>query len=450
MQGNAVRSFWPALVSNAPPGRVFLVALAAAVGAAAWATEPSSAVRPLVAILGAVAVTVATHDRARRGRGAGKPPQPEGNLLARQLRISALEAEAKRFQRFAREAPIGIVFIGQDGKMQFANDEYLRIVGSTPAELEADRYRAEVCVPPGWLDPRLGVRHEAEWVRPDGSKVPVLVALSAQEDGLAAFIVDLTAEKAAERAREESEERYRAIAEKLAESDRRKDEFLAVLSHELRNPLAPIRNAVHLLRSEPAGDGARHERILAIVERQVNHLGRLVDDLLDVTRITRGRVELRRERVDLTELLRRTAEDHRALALARGLELVVSVPPAAVWVDGDPTRLVQIAGNLLQNAVKFSERGGRVTLELAASEGWAEIRVADTGIGIEPSLLEHVFEPFVQAERTLARSTGGLGLGLALVKALAEMHGGSVRASSAGRGCGAELVVRIPQAGEDA
>ncbi len=398
----------------------------------------------------ALSVMVAAERRTRHRAPAALPPAalpPARNLLARQLQISAIEVEAMRFRRFARDAPIGIVFIGRDGTVQFANDEYLRIIRLSREEFEAERFRSERSAPAGWLHTGLGARRETEYVRSDGTRVPVLVGLSSQQDGVAAFVIDLTSEKAAQRAREQSEERYRAIAEKLAETDQRKDDFLSVLSHELRNPLAPIRNAVFLLRRcDPAGDAARREKILTIVERQVDHLTRLVEDLLDVTRITRGRIELRRERIDLRQLLRRTGDDHHALAQRRGVDLHVRVPAQATWVEGDPCRLTQIVGNLLQNAVKFSRDGDEVTLALQADGEWAEILVTDTGVGIDADLLAHVFEAFVQAERTLARSDGGLGLGLALVKKLTEMHGGSVRASSEGPGKGAEFVVRLPLA----
>jgi signal transduction histidine kinase len=231
--------------------------------------------------------------------------------------------------------------------------------------------------------------------------------------------------------------------EALREADRRKDEYLAMLSHELRNPLAPIRSAVFLLeRADPASDGARRAR--EIVARQVGHLSRMVDDLLDVSRLARGRIELRRARLDLGELVHRVGEDHRMLLSNAGIGLEVAAPDGSVQVDGDATRLAQLLGNLLQNSAKFTPQGGRVTLSLAVEAGQAVLRVRDTGAGIEAGLLQTVFEPFVQAERTLARSRGGLGLGLPLVKGLAELHGGSVEAWSAGAGSGAEIVVRLP------
>jgi len=231
--------------------------------------------------------------------------------------------------------------------------------------------------------------------------------------------------------------------EALRDADRRKTEFLAMLSHELRNPLAPIRNSVYVLaHADPTGEGARRAR--AVIERQSEHLTRLVDDLLDVTRIARGKIDLRRAHVDLRDLVRRAGEDLRSTLESRGLVLSVELPPEPVLADADTTRLEQVVGNLLQNASKFTPRGGRVTLALAHEGGEAVIRVRDTGIGIDPELLGRVFEPFVQAERSLARTQGGLGLGLALVKGIAELHGGSVRAESAGPGHGAVVAVRVP------
>jgi signal transduction histidine kinase/CheY-like chemotaxis protein len=237
----------------------------------------------------------------------------------------------------------------------------------------------------------------------------------------------------------------RRAYEALRDADRRKDEYLAMLSHELRNPLAPIRSAVFLLeRADPASDGARRAR--EVIARQVGHLARMVDDLLDVSRLARGRIELRRARLDLAELVRRVGEDHRLLLAERGVQLEVQVPSEPVPVDGDGTRIAQLLGNLLQNAGKFTPRGGRVLLSLAVEEGRVALRVRDTGAGIDPVLLGQVFEPFVQEERTLARSTGGLGLGLPLVKGLTELHGGSVEARSEGPGAGTEFVVRLPLA----
>jgi signal transduction histidine kinase len=231
----------------------------------------------------------------------------------------------------------------------------------------------------------------------------------------------------------------------LEESNRRQSEFLAMLSHELRNPLAPICNSLHVLGRVPPGSDPAG-RALAVIRRQVAHLTHLVDDLLDVTRITRGKIQLQRERLDLTEVVRGAVEDHRATFTEARLALDVQAPAAPVWIDGDRTRITQVMGNLLQNAAKFTEAGGAVTVtvELDARAAEAAARVRDTGAGIAPELLAHVFEPFTQADTSLERRKGGLGLGLATVKGLVELHGGRVSAHSEGLGRGAELVVRLP------
>ena len=235
----------------------------------------------------------------------------------------------------------------------------------------------------------------------------------------------------------------REAERELQEANRRKDNFLAMLAHELRNPLAPVRNAAQVLGM--AGlDPDRLEKARSMIDRQVAHMARLIDDLLDVSRISQGKILIRKEPVDLTALIRGTAEDHRPLFEGAGLDLLLEVPNRPLWMDGDPTRLSQALGNLLQNAIKFTNPGGRVTVRLAEREGIAELRVEDTGVGMEPEILARLFQPFSQADQTLDRSRGGLGLGLALVKGLAEMHGGSVEAESGGGGRGSALTLRLP------
>ncbi|HEY2740058.1 MAG TPA: ATP-binding protein, partial [Thermoanaerobaculia bacterium] len=231
-------------------------------------------------------------------------------------------------------------------------------------------------------------------------------------------------------------------AEQLAEADRRKDEFLAMLAHELRNPLAPIRNSLHLLGMPGA---APVQRVREMMERQIEHMVRLVDDLLDVSRITRGKVQLRKEQVGLKDLTVRAAEASRPLIEAHGHSFSVSVPPEPVWVEADPVRLEQVAANLLNNAAKFTAPGGQIWLSLTTEEGEAVLCVRDTGAGIPPDLLSSIFEPFVQATRALDRSQGGLGIGLTLVRSLVEMHGGRVSAHSEGLGKGSGIVVRLPR-----
>jgi two-component system CheB/CheR fusion protein len=255
-------------------------------------------------------------------------------------------------------------------------------------------------------------------------------------DGVVITFVDITVLK-----RTEEE---RALAEEaLREAARRKDEFLAMLGHELRNPLAPVRNCLHILRLSNASP-EQVERALGTIDRQVAHLTRLVDDLLDVARISRGRVYLRRERLDLTEAVRATVDDQRGDLEARGLAVELELPDRSLWLHGDATRLSQIVGNVLHNAGKFTGLGGRVAISLREVEGTAEVTIRDTGIGMEPELLAQVFDPFSQADRSPDRSRGGLGLGLALVRALAELHGGTAEIASEGPGRGTAVTLRLP------
>jgi signal transduction histidine kinase/ActR/RegA family two-component response regulator len=237
----------------------------------------------------------------------------------------------------------------------------------------------------------------------------------------------------------------REAAQRWAEADRRKSEFIGVLSHELRNPLAPIRNSLAILDRAVPGS-AQALRAREIIHRQMQHLTRLVDDLLDVNRISSGKIDLRRSRIDLREVTRRACDDHRSLFEESKLQLGFEGGDGPLWVDADPTRIDQVVSNLLQNAARFSDEGARTTVRLAKVSGQAEVRVQDAGIGMEPAQVQRMFEPFAQADNTLARTRGGLGLGLALVKGLVELHGGSVSGSSAGPGRGSEFIVRLPLA----
>ncbi|MBL9028395.1 MAG: PAS domain-containing sensor histidine kinase [Myxococcales bacterium] len=236
----------------------------------------------------------------------------------------------------------------------------------------------------------------------------------------------------------------RKVAEALREADRRKDEFIAILAHELRNPLAPVRNAVDILRRIGSSD-PKLARIYDIVDRQITHMARLVDDLLDVSRIQRGQLVLRTEPCDLARVVGQTAEDYRSSFEAARLELEVTIPEEPVWILGDAVRLAQMVGNLLQNAVRFTETGGaRVRVEQDSARHAAVVTVTDTGIGMDRALLERLFDPFAQAEQGLARQKGGLGLGLTLTRGLAQLHGGSIVASSPGSGCGSTFTFRVP------
>jgi PAS domain S-box-containing protein len=239
-------------------------------------------------------------------------------------------------------------------------------------------------------------------------------------------------------------ERRRAEAA-LKDADRRKDEFLAMLSHELRNPLAPIRNAVQIFRTKKLSALPELQWATELIDRQVHHMTRLVDDLLDVSRITQGKVELRKERVELTEVLKAAVEASRPWIEKRGHRLKLNFPPRRIQLVADPTRLAQMVSNLLNNAAKYTGHGGSIELSAMQEAGNVVIRVKDNGIGIPSDMLSRVFDLFTQVGRAAETETeGGLGIGLTLVKRLAEMHGGSVEAHSEGPGKGSEFMVRVP------
>lgn len=233
------------------------------------------------------------------------------------------------------------------------------------------------------------------------------------------------------------------LIRRLRDADRRKDEFLAVLAHELRNPLAPIRNSLHILRLNRQLDTATM-RVVEMMERQLNHLIRLVDDLLEVSRITRGKIELRKENVELAAIVRSAVETSRPLIEAAGHELTLFIPPQPLTVDGDPVRLAQVIANLLNNAAKYTDEGGQITLAVRRDGDFVNISIRDSGMGIPAEMLPRVFELFTQVELVSGRAQGGLGIGLTLVKSLVEMHGGTVQAYSDGPGEGSEFVVRLP------
>jgi CheY-like chemotaxis protein len=245
--------------------------------------------------------------------------------------------------------------------------------------------------------------------------------------------------------RQAAEQAVREQAGRLAESDRAKDEFLATLSHELRNPLAPLRNALELMRrTGPRGDSS--DFVLSMMERQVNHLVRLVDDLLEVSRISRGKFSLRKERVELSAIVHNAVETSEPLIRAGGHSLAIALPDEPAFLEGDPVRLAQILANLLNNAAKYTDDGGDIGVHASIDGENAVIAVRDNGIGIQPEALPRMFEMFSRGDRDSGRSQGGLGIGLALSLRLAQMHGGTIEANSAGVGEGSEFTVRLPLA----
>ena len=252
-----------------------------------------------------------------------------------------------------------------------------------------------------------------------------------QIDGWVAVLMDTT--------------NHHSLEDALREADRRKDEFLAVLAHELRNPLAPIRNSLHimrlLVRNDPTADSAAE-----MMERQVHHMVRLVDDLMEVSRITRGSIELRKERIDLAGIVRSAVETSRPLIDGARHQLLIAVPTEPLTLEGDPVRLTQVIANLLNNAAKYTDAGGQIRLTIRREGDDVSISIQDTGVGIAADMLPRVFDPFVQGALSTIHAQGGLGIGLTLVKRLVELHGGTVEARSEGGGKGSEFVVRLPLA----
>jgi signal transduction histidine kinase len=278
--------------------------------------------------------------------------------------------------------------------------------------------------------------------RPDGSRVTVVVNIrplmgaQGEVSGAINCFFDITERK-------RNEERSREHAAQLAAADRRKSEFLAMLAHELRNRLATTHAGLQVQQLTDT-DPQTAKAVTGLMERQVGHLVGLVEDLLDVNRISQGNVQLRRGRVEVATVVRAAVETARSLIGRMGHELILSVPPEPIWLNADPLRLAQVVGNLLNNASKFTENGGSIGLTVALQGEEAEIRVRDNGAGIRADQLPLVFDMFMQVDAPLERSSTGLGIGLALVKNLVEMHGGTVEAHSPGVGLGSEFVVRLP------
>jgi len=364
-----------------------------------------------------------------------------------------LEIAARRLAAIVESSDDAIASKDLNGIVTSWNEAAERIFGYTAEEM-IGRPIARL-IPPERPDEELAIlerlrrgervdHYETVRVRKDGTRLNISVTISPIRDadghivGASKVARDITKQK-------RLEQELRNRAEALTRADQAKDNFLAMLAHELRNPLAPIRNGLHLLRLQ--GENAvRRERVRELLERQVGHMTRMIDDLLDVSRITSGKIVLHREPLDLTHLVRLTVEDQRPALEQAGVSTTVALPGSPVWVLGDATRLTQVLDNLLENARKFTDRGGQVSIALSVDGAarQAVITVRDTGMGIEPEVLPHLFDVFAQADRTLERSRGGLGLGLALVKGLMQLHEGSVVAASPGVGQGAEFTLRLP------
>lgn len=391
----------------------------------------------------------------------------EAENIALRIEGAELAAALQRYTELFDSAPIASVDIGFDARVRGHNQAASRLLGMGSSPLcgrsfrslvaSDQRARFDAFIAAQTAQQCSAGRGTAEQGR---SPEPCTVELALLRVGKGRFDAQLVARRLSRGepsiliAFEDITQRKARDAElaraqqALREADRRKDEFLALLSHELRNPLTPLANCLCVLsRSDPDSERALTAR--SIMQRQVDQLTRLTEDLLDVTRIARGKMRLVRQRVDLRELLEHALEDHRASFDARGVSLENlsvgnRVEVGRCWMRADPARLTQAMSNLLGNALKFTPRGGRVTVRLERDGGRVALRVRDTGAGIAAEVLPWVFEPFAQAPQTLDRSQGGLGLGLAMVKGLVELHGGNVSVSSAGPGLGTELSVWLP------
>jgi PAS domain S-box-containing protein len=392
------------------------------------------------------------------------PPTPDALGLLHELQVHQIELELQneemrsarieveqalhRYTELFDFAPIGYIAVRGDRAIDDINHAGAHLLGKTRSLVKGARIESLVApahhltlrnlllsaeVNAGRQSCEMELLRNGEEVFP--AHVSATILARAQQQVLLAF-EDISERK-------QREERLQRTERALREADRRKDEFLAVLSHELRNPLAPIRNSVFVLaHSEPGGDAARNAQI--VIERQVTHLTRLIDDLLDVTRIARGKINLRCEHLDLGALLRRALDDQQNSFATLGVELDSSISAEPAWIHADSARMVQIVSNVLTNSLKFTPRGGRVIVSLQRQAQHYVLQISDTGVGIPPEVLERVFEPFAQAPQTLERARGGLGLGLAMVKGLVELHGGSVSIESHGLRMGTRVVLTLP------
>ncbi|MGQ0748990.1 MAG: PAS domain S-box protein [Betaproteobacteria bacterium] len=362
---------------------------------------------------------------------------------------AALRESEAYFRETTQNMPSVVWTNMPDGKVDFVNDQWLALTGQTLDYVQSDpgawmvalhpedRERAGNIYQEGTRS-KAGFTMEARFRRAaDGEyrwHINRSVPLRDAAGNVVKFIGTCT-----------DVHEQRMAEEALKEADRRKDEFLAQLAHELRNPLAPVRNAVELLRRKGSNEPeVRWSQ--DVIERQVGHLTRLIDDLLDVSRITRNRLELRKQRLDLSEVVQAAVETSRPIIEQCGHEFTVTLPPEPVYLYGDLVRLAQVFMNLLVNAAKYTERGGRIGLSAGRAAGGSEIvvKVKDTGVGIPKDKLPRLFEMFFQVDRALERSQGGLGIGLSLVRSLVDLHGGSVSAHSEGPGKGSEFIVRLP------
>ncbi|MBW4496956.1 MAG: PAS domain S-box protein [Oscillatoria princeps RMCB-10] len=364
----------------------------------------------------------------------------------------ALRRSEARLRRLVDSNIIGIVIGDLTGNLIEANDAFLEIIGATRSELQAGKICLRDFTPPEYRSVSDRAREELlaagactpfekEYFRKDGSRVPVLVGralVEGERDISVAFVIDLTQMK-------ELEKVLRQQAEELARANRMKDEFLAVVSHELRTPLTAMLGWAKMLRSQML-DEAKTARAVETIERNAVRQSQLIEDLLDISRIITGKLRLELQPADLAKVIEAAADTVRPAAENKGIELVFVKEPSVSPIKGDPARLQQVVWNLLSNAIKFTPAFGRVGVRLSVEMGHVLIQVSDTGTGIAPEFLPFVFERFRQADSSSTRAHGGLGLGLAIVRHLTELHGGTIEVASEGEGKGATFTLRLPLA----
>lgn len=365
------------------------------------------------------------------------------DITARKKVEEALQQSEQRFARFMQYLP-GLAWIKDlQGKYVYANDAAVRA-------FRVSRDKLYGLTDDAFLPPETARQFKANDVEAlqSGTGVSLIETLE-QESGIVRSLVNKFTIVGADNKPAliggiaiDITDRMRA-EEALKAADRRKNEFLATLAHELRNPLAPIRNALELMR-RAGEDIALMDTARSMMERQLGQMVRLIDDLLDISRITMGRLQLRKGQLELSAVIRTAVETVRPLIESLSHTLTVTMPPNPIYLNADPTRLAQVFANLLNNAAKYTEKGGHVWLTAEEQEGRAIVSVRDTGIGISEENLGHIFEMFSQASPALERSQGGLGIGLALVRGLVELHGGAIEAHSGGSGLGSEFIVRLP------
>ncbi len=404
--------------------------------------------------------------RDERGRASGCVlifRDVSGRRRLEQVAASRLLA-ARALASIVESTDDAIISKSLDGVIQSWNDGAERLFGYSPAQavgrhisliIPPERLAEEDLIIESLKAGRRVDHFQTERLRSDGTLVPVSLTISPIVDearnviGASKIVRDVTREKQAAAERERLADHLRKLAAELSEADRRKDEFLATLAHELRNPLAPLRNMLEILkRAEDDREMAR--QALDTMDRQLEQLVRLVDDLLDLSRVTHNRLELRMGPVDLASVLDQAVQACRPLAEAAGHDVQVALPRERVRLRADAVRLAQVFGNLLNNSCKYTGPGGRIRVTAERQGSDVLVTVGDTGAGIPPDKLAGIFEMFAQVDRSLERSQGGLGIGLTLVKQLTEMHGGTVEARSAGEGQGSEFVVRLPITDEGA